>query len=58
MTLNHEERDAAERRIDEIRHEIKAILNGTAPTEAEIGRWQSLLEESMALQLKLEEGRP
>lgn len=58
MALNQDERDAAERRIDEIKHEIKAILDSTAPTETEIGKWQSLLEESMALQLKLEKEGP
>ncbi|HEX3726088.1 MAG TPA: hypothetical protein VHV08_07580 [Pirellulales bacterium] len=45
-----EERQSAERRIEEITTQIKAILAGDGQLDERIAQWESLLTESLHLQ--------
>ncbi len=52
--ISPDEREAAERRVEEIKIEIRANFDGDGPTEERIKRWRAPLTESLELQPKLD----
>jgi hypothetical protein len=48
------EREAAERRLQETRDEIQALVNSTAPVEEREALWDALLNEHFDLLRKLD----
>ena len=58
MSMTLQERDAAERRLDEIKAQIKALLASDEPTVERVPKWERLLTESLYLQERLDEDEP
>jgi hypothetical protein len=53
MSMTPDERKAAERRIEEIKAEIEAVLVSKAPDDERVERWRSLLARLLHIQTKL-----
>jgi hypothetical protein len=53
MSMTPHERKAAERRIEEIKGEIEAVIVSKAPDDERVERWRFLLARLLHLQTKL-----
>jgi hypothetical protein len=54
MSMMPDEREAAERRIEEIKGEIEAVIVSKAPDDERVERWRFLLARLLQIQTKLD----
>ena len=52
--MTSDEREAAERRLGEIKAQIKTLLASDDPPGSRVSEWEALLTESLNLQVKLD----